>query len=232
MANASGTYQWYPALADLIIAAYGRCQIRRTALTVDHLADAAMAANLMQVDWSNEQVNLWTVELAITTLNPGVATYDVDPTTVMIMGAYIATEQAPEKHRIIISVDRDTYAAFPDKETPGPPSVYWFNHLISPTITVWQPPDDAQPYTLKYYRARQMQDASAPGGMTPEVPYRFMEAYVAGLAFKLSELYAPARMQELAMRAQATFDKAKQRDIEDSPLRIVPAMSVYTTAVY
>ena len=230
--NSSGTYDWYPALADVMIAAYGRCQIRRTALSPDHLADAAFAANLLQVDWSNEQVNLWTVELVTTTLNPGVSTYDVDPATIMIMAAYISTGQTPESHRIILSVDRDTYASFPDKETPGPPSTYWFNHLIQPTITVWQPPDSAQPYTLNYYRARQIQDASAPGGTTPEVPYRFLEAYVAGLAFKLSELYAPARMQELAMRAQASFDKAKQRDVENSPLRIVPAMSIYTSVVY
>ena len=232
MTDTSGTYAWSPPLSDVIIAAYGRCQIRRSALSPDHLHDAAMAANLLQVDWSNDQVNLWTVELMSTMLQPNVSTYPVDPATVMIMAAYIATEQAPEKDRIIMSVDRDTYASYPDKETPGPPTVYWFNHLIQPTITVWQPPDNGGPYTLKYYRARQLQDASVPGGMNPEVPYRFIEAYVAGLAFKLSELYAPARMQELSMRAEAAFNKAKQRDVENAPLRIVPAMSIYTDSVY
>src|SRR5262245_12852210 len=121
--TSSTTYTWSPALADIIIAAYGRCQIRRTALTTDHLADAAMACNLLQVDWSNEQVNLWTVELASTVLTPGVATYPVDPTTVMIMATYISTGSNPTKDRIITAVDRDTYAAFPDKETVGQPTV-------------------------------------------------------------------------------------------------------------
>ena len=79
----SGTYTWQPALVDVIITAYGRCQIRRTNLNVDHLHDAAMACNLLQVEWSNEQINLWTVELMTTSLLPGVATYDVDPATVM-----------------------------------------------------------------------------------------------------------------------------------------------------
>jgi hypothetical protein len=64
------------------------------------------------------------------------------------------------------------------------------------------------------------------------VPYRFLEAYVAGLAFKLAELYAPARMNELMTRAGAAFEKAKNRDVENAQLRIVPAMGVYTTAVY
>jgi hypothetical protein len=227
----SNTYQWNPALSDLIIAAYGRCQIRRTTLTVDHLFDAAVAANLLQVEWSNDQVNLWTVELMSTPLVPGQATYDVDPATVMIMAAYISTGDTP-KDRIITSVDRDLYASFPDKVTPGSPTVYWFNKQIDPVITLWQPPDDAEPRTLRYYRARQMQDASLPDGLSADTPYRFLEAYVAGLAFKLSVSYAPARTQELFGMASATFTKAKQRDIEDSQLRIVPALSTYTSAVY
>jgi hypothetical protein len=52
------------------------------------------------------------------------------------------------------------------------------------------------------------------------------------LAFKLAEMYAPARMYELAIAAKAKFDRAKQRDVENAPLRIVPAMSIYTTEVY
>jgi hypothetical protein len=227
----SGTYAWFPPFSDVIIAAYGRCQIRRDAIGVDHLFDAAMAANLLQVDWSNEQVNLWTVDLQTTDLIAGVATYDVDPATVMIMGAYISTGE-PANDRIITSIDRDMYAAFPDKTKPGRPTVYWFNHQIEPTITLWQPPDDAVDYTLKYFRARQMQDASVPAGMTPEVPYRFLEAYVAGLAFKLAELYAPGRITELAPRAVGAFQKAKDRDVENSPLRIVPAMGIYVSGVY
>jgi hypothetical protein len=228
----SQTYLWSPPFNDLIIAAYGRCQIRRTALTPDHLRDAAMAANLMQADWANEQVNLWTVDLQTIPLVPGKATYDVDPTTIMIMGSYISTGNDPQKDRIVTSIDRDTYASYPNKETPGSPTVYWYNAQRLPTITLWQPPDDAEPRWLRFYRARQMQDAVLPDDIQAEVPYRFLEAYVAGLAFKLAELYAPARMEELAAAAKAKFDRAKQRDVENAPLKIVPAMSIYTQAVY
>ena len=147
--NSSQTYDFAPSLEDVFIAAYGRLQIRRTSITPDHLHDAAMAANLLQVEWSNDQVNLWTVEMASTPLTPGQAVYDVDPTTVMILAAWISTGNDPEKDRIITSLDRDTYAAFPDKDTPGSPSQYWFNQQILPTITMWQPPDDGGPYTLR-----------------------------------------------------------------------------------
>jgi hypothetical protein len=246
MAPTSGTFAFAPPFADVIIAAYGRCQIRRPAITVEHLIDAAMAANLLQVDWSNEQVNLWTVDKQTINLTPFVDTYDVDPTTVMIMSAWITTGSEPcawappgppqpgaaPRDRILTSVDRDTYAAYPDKVSPARPTVYWFNLTRAPTITLWQPPDDAEPYVLHFFRARQMQDASVPGGLGPETPYRFMEAYVAGLAFKLAELYAPGRMTELAARAIGAFDKAKNRDVENAQLRIVPAMGIYTSSVY
>ena len=92
-ATSSGQFAWNPALSDLIIAAYGRCQIRPQGITVEHLQDAAMAANLLQMEWANEQVNLWTVELISTPLEAGTSTYSVDPATVMIMAAYISTGQ-------------------------------------------------------------------------------------------------------------------------------------------
>jgi hypothetical protein len=257
MATPSGTFGFSPAFADLIIAAYGRCQIRRTALTVDHLQDAAMAANLLQTEWANEQVNLWTVELVSTPLVAGQTTYDVDPTTVMIMAAYITTGQMDitvdstnidadewemptvdstfwpaQKDRIITSIDRDTYASYPDKGGTGTPTVYWFNKQTSCSLTLWQAPDDHQKYVLHYYRARQMQDAMMGNGALADVPYRFLEAYVAGLASKLAEMYAPGRAQELMAKARMTFDNAAQRDIENAPLRIVPALHSYTSSVY
>lgn len=228
----SGTYAFNPALSDLIIAAYGRCQIRRPAITVEHLQDAAMACNLLQVEWSNRQVNLWTVDLQSTALTQGVATYNVDPSTIMIMAAYIQTGTNPPIDRIVTSIDRDTYAAFPDKTTEGEPTVYWHDALINPTITVWQPPDGGGPYTLKYYRARQIQDATVPGGYNAEVPYRFLEAYVAALAVKLGELYAPNELGRLVPMAKAAWEEAKRRDVENAPLRIVPALSTYSSSVY
>jgi len=255
--SASGQFSWSPALSDLIITAYGRCQIRRNELTVDHLQDAAMAANLLQLEWANEQVNLWTVELVSVPLVAGQSTYNVDPTTIMIMATYIttgqqditvdsmsidadewilptvdSTEWAHQQDRILTSVDRDTFGSFPKKNDVGPPSVYWFNKQVGPSITLCQVPDDHQKYVLHYYRARHLQDAVIGDGAQADVPRHFLEAYVASLAFKCAEIWAPARMEELAARAVSTFRQAAERDVEDSPLRIVPALATYTSSVY
>ena len=256
MATPSGTFQWFPALSDVIVAAYGRCQIRRSQLTIEHLQDAAMAANLLQIEWSNEQVNLWSVELATIPLEAGTSTYSVDPTTIMIMAAYISTEEksitvddmnvdgddyyptvdatvmAAKSDRIITAVDRDTYASYPDKLTPGTPTIYWFNQQTAPSITLWKPPDKSKRYVLNFYRARELQDARMEGGLLPDVPRHFLEAYVAALAFKLAELYVPARMAELMQRSQAAFTRAAQRDIEIPTMRLVPALGAYRDSVY
>ena len=255
-ASASGSFAWFPALSDVIIAAYGRCQIRRGQLSVEHLQDAAMAANLLQVEWANEQVNLWTVELISTPLIAGQSTYPVDPATIMIMAAYITTGEmdvtadstepdaddlwptvdgtfwTAQNDRIITGVDRDTFASYPDKHSLGTPTIYWFNQQVGPSIVLWKPPDRSRRWVLNYYRARELQDAKIENGILPDVPRHFLEAYVAALAFKLAELYAPARMAELLARAQSTFQRASQRDIEPFPLRIIPALGSYRDSVY
>lgn len=257
MSTASGTFKWNPALSDLIIAAYGRCQIRRSQLTVDHLQDAATAANLLQLEWANQQVNLWTVELVSVPLKAKQATYDVDPATIMIMATYITTGEQDitvdntnidadelrepsvdaisypnQQDRILTSIDRDTYASFPKKLDVGPPTVYWFNKQVGPSITLWQVPDETRKYVLHYYRARHLQDAVLGDGAMADVPRHFLEAYVAALAFKCAEIWAPGRMEQLGIRAAAAFNVAARRDVEDLPLRIVPALATYTSSVY
>jgi hypothetical protein len=255
--TASGTFAWSPALSDLIIAAYGRCQIRRNQLTVEHLQDAAMAANLLQLEWANEQVNLWTVELISTPLIAGQNTYDVDPTTIMIMATYVTTGEQDitvdnsnidadewreptvdaiswvnQQDRILTSMDRDSYASFPKKLDQDMPTVYWFNKQVGPSITLWPVPDAHRKYVLHYYRARHLQDAVLGDGALADVPRHFLEAYVAALAAKCAELYAPALTNDLIVRAGVKFKNAADRDVEDAPLRIVPALDAYTRAVY
>src|SRR4249920_396841 len=110
-ATPSGQFTWSPALSDLIITAYGRCQIRRAELTVEHLQDAAMSANLLQTEWANEQINLWTVEYASMPLIPGQTTYNVDPTTIMIMAAYVSSGE------FAVTVDNSNFDTDEDQLT-------------------------------------------------------------------------------------------------------------------
>lgn len=224
----SGTYNFAPSVGELVLNAYGRINIRRPELLAQHMVDARMEANLLQTEWMNKGVNLWTVDLITTALSQGVATYTVDPTTVMILDAYIETGAAPNiTDRIIEPVSRTEYASFPNKTTQAPPTVFWFDRLVSPTISVWPVPDGNGPYTLKYYRFRQIQDANLPAGATPEIPVRWFDAFAAGLAHRLARIYAPPLEQIRKADAMEAWQVAATQDVEDVPLYIFPGLSSY-----
>lgn len=224
----SGTYTFNPSGGELIIAAFARIGLRRTALLAEHMADARMEINLMFSAWGNSTPNLWTVDLVEVTLTAGVATYSVAPSTVMILDAYIRTGTGTEQvDRIIWPVSRTEYASFPNKTLEAPPTVFWFDRQLAPTITLWQVPDDQQTYTLRYYRAVAIQDSSPALGQNVEVPPRWLDALVWGLAARLAVIYAPDRAVALDAKAAQSLTEAMEQDVENVPLYIMPAIGGY-----
>lgn len=229
MPTYSGTYNFAPSTAELGLNAFARLGIKRAELTEEHFQNLHVSANLLLGEWSIEVPNLWAVELVTTALTPGTATYNVDPTTVAILDAYISQDNGDGTFTdlIIWPISRTEYASFPEKDQEGRPTVFWFDRLIQPTISLWPVPDPSQPYILKYYRVRQIQDANLISGQNPEIPYRFFEPFTAGLAAKLAEIYRPDMADALSSRAATKFQKAAQQDAENVPMFIIPGLESY-----
>lgn len=224
----SGTAAFDPSGGQIILYAYSMCGLRRTALTQEHMEDARMAMGLMLAGWGNSTPNLWTVDLVEVTLVAGTATYDVDASTVMILDAYIRTGTGDSQtDRIIWPVSRTEYAAFPNKTLEAPPTVFWFDRTLSPTITLWQVPDDTETYTLRYYRCTVVQDISAANGQTVAVPQRWLDAFAWGLASRLAVSYAPDRAQALDAKAKEAVMEARAQDTEAVPVYLIPQLSGY-----
>lgn len=89
----SGTSSFSPALSDVVIEAFSRCQIRPTSLTAQHLFDARMSANYVFSTWSNLQVNLYKVQLFSINLIQGMATYPIPQNVVTLLDSYIRVPQ-------------------------------------------------------------------------------------------------------------------------------------------
>jgi hypothetical protein len=92
-----------------------------------------------------------------------------------------------------------------------------------PSVTVWPTPDDSQTYTLVYWRMRRIDDAGG-GVNTMDVPFRFLNCLVAGLAYYLA-LKVPNAMQRLdVLKAQydEAWELAATEDRETAALRFVP----------
>jgi len=224
----SGTYAYNPSLGELVLYAYNVAGVRNTALAQEHMESARMAANLMLSRWSNQGVNLWAVDLITTPLLEGVTTYSVDGSTVMILDAYIETTSSGQPiDRIIMPVSRTEYASYPNKEQQGFPTVFWFDRLISPTVTVWPVPSADDTYTLKYYRVRQLQDSNFTSGQTVEVPYRWLEAFADGLAFRLAKIWNPQSAIGLKPIADESYTIAAAQDVENVAMYISPQVSGY-----
>lgn len=224
--NVSKTFEFNPNLGELIINAFGRIGVRPTELTPAHMYQGRLSANFVLVEFSNRQPNLWEVDLQIVPLLEGTATYTVPAETVMILDTVISYG-SPETDRVIQPVSRTEYMSYPNKEEEGFPTVFWFDRLISPTITLWPVPDGNGPYVLKYYSVRQTMDAVLANGLTVEVPYRFLDAYVANLAWKLSEIYMPQLEMRMQQKAERAWDIASTQDTENVSLQIYPGLGTY-----
>jgi hypothetical protein len=227
--TSSGTYSWTLSISEGVLASYERIQIRSPSIRQEHMVTARREVNLLFVELANRQVNLWKVELASIPMVSGTATYSIPARTVMILDAYIALNNATtfETDRYVTPLSRTEYASIATKQSPGPPTQFWFDRLISPTIAMWPVPDSSGPYTLNYYFCSQMQDANVAGGETPDLPYRWLDVLVSGLAHRLSRTYAPTLEAIREKDYNRAWEIAATQDTENVATSFAPAIGGY-----
>lgn len=212
-----------------MLAAYERLQIYAPSIRQEHMAAARRELNFLFASWSNKTPNLWEVIRTQTTLTAGVATIDIPAKNVTILDASIVLNfgQSNESRRYITPISRTQYLSFANQQITGQVTCYWFDRLISPTVTFWPVPDDGGPYTFDYFSVTQMQDANLAGGETPDVPYRWLDALVAGVAHRLARIYAPALEDKRKVDAMEAWEIAAAQDVEPSPITIAPGVGNY-----
>ena len=221
----SGTYAFNPALGEIVLYAYQNIGVRPTSVLQEHMESARMATNMMLSRWSNQGVNLWAVDLVTVPLVEGQTTYAVDGNTIMVLDAYTTTDSGID--RVIMPISRTEYASYPNKTQQGFPTSYWFDRLVSPTLTLWPVPDGSSATILKYYRVRQVQDANLQNGENVEVPYRWLEALSDGLAYRLARIWAPQMAVALKAQADESYQIAAEQDVENANTYISPMIGGY-----
>lgn len=220
----SGTANWNPDFAEIAEECWERCggELR----SGYDLRTTRRSLNLLFADWSNRGVNLFTVEQGSQLLTPGTATYTLPADTVDLLDHVIRTgagNAATQADLTITRISEPTYSSIPNKLTQARPIQIWVQRLNTPQVTVWPVPDASQTYTLVYWRLRRIQDAGD-GVNTMDMPFRFLPAMVAGLAYYLS-MKVPGgleRMQVLKAQYDEAFEMAAAEDRDRSAVRFVP----------
>lgn len=242
----SGSYNFNPSLGEIVIYAYNMIGIRATSLVQEHMTSARMATNMMLANFSNRGVNLWKVDLVTVPLTQGVSVYSVDPSTVVILDAYLSIDNGTGTltDRIILPVSRTEYASYPNKSQQGFTTVYWFDRLTSPTdmigpgdsqtppvsgpqVTLWPVPDGSSAKYLKYYRLVQDQTANFSNGQTVDIPFLWMEAFADGLAYRLAKIWNPQMAVGLKAAADESYQIAAAQNVETAQQYISPQLAGY-----
>ena len=221
----SGTANWTPDMAELIEEAYERAGLEiRDGY---QFRTARRSLNFLFQEWANKGLNLWTVEAAEIALTQGVATYDLPEDCIDIIEHVIRQNQGNTYNQVDIIIPRialPTYAAIPNKLAQGRPiQVYVNRQTPIPTITLWQVPN-SDSYIFRYWYLRRTQDAGKPGSNTMDVPFRFVPALVAGLAYYVA-LKSPESMDRVGLLKQMyeeAWDLAAAEDRDRAPVRFVP----------
>lgn len=223
----SGVADFDLDLVELIEEAGERCgyEIR----TGYDFRTARRSLNLLFADWANRGLNLWTLEQGTIPLVAGTSTYDLPADTVDLLEATIRTGTGTSQAELILSrISASVYASIPNKNQRGRPYQMWIDRQIVPRVVLWQVPDQNSLYTLVYWRLKRIQNAGD-GVNTQALPFRFLPAMVAGLAYYLA-LKVPGgmdRLQVLKAQYDEAWMQASDEDREKAPVRLVPRMLGY-----
>jgi hypothetical protein len=103
-----------------------------------------------------------------------------------------------------------------------------YNNYL-PNVNIWPTGNPGTQYTFVYWRLRRVQDAGT-GITTEDIPFRFIPAMAAGLAYHLSMKIAdvdPTRIVGLKAAYEETFQLAADEDREKAAIRFVPRNMFY-----
>lgn len=198
---------------------------------------ARRSLNLMLAEWANRGINLWTIEQGVHNLNANQATYDLPVDTVDLIEHVIRTNAgtAIQNDIAISRMSVSTYASLPNKTATGRPIQIYINRRsgattptssplpVYPQFTLWPIPQTSNTYQLVYWRLKRMLDAGN-GVNTQDIPFRFLPALVAGLAYHVAVKLPKSadRIPLLKQMYDETWQEAADEDRERASWRLTP----------
>ena len=226
---------------EIIEEAYERCGVQ--SVSGYQLKAARRSLNILFQEWGNRGIHFWEIGTTNIDLVEGQAEYlfyrassdGTSATTTPTNGIYGIADIMLASYRNnyntttqtdlpLTKVDRSTYAAFSNKLTKSTPSQFWVQRFISNvTFTIYPTPNStAADNYINIFYVRRIQDADSTYTDATDTPYRFIPSMVSGLAFYLSQKYAPQRSQELKLYYEDELLRALAEDGSAASTYITP----------
>lgn len=234
----TGTSTFNLDLNDLVEEAFERCG--KELRSGYDFRTARRSLNLLTIEWANRGINLWTIEQGTVALTQGTISYPLPVDTIDLLDH--VTRTGTGQNQVDININRiseSTYSTIPNKNAQGRPIQVWVNRqsgatypgtgVNAPSINVWPTPDQSNYYTFVYWRLRRIQDAGN-GVNSQDIPFRFLNCMVAGLAYYLAMKLPdvnPDRIGMLKADYEQQFQLAADEDREKAANRYVPRILPY-----
>ena len=187
------------------------------------LKTARRSLNILFQEWGNRGLHYWQIANNDITLVADQAVYTMfrstgdgtsDATAVYGVDDILEAvyRNSSNVDTPLTKINRSTYQALSNKTSTGTPTQYYVQRFIDKvTITLYLTPGSSEAGNkLNYYYVKRIQDVGDYTNAT-DVPYRFVPCMCSGLAFYLSQKYAPERVQAMKLY----YEDELQRDLEE-----------------
>ena len=211
----SGSKNFELQVDEYIEEAFERCGLEfRTGYDA---RTAKRSLNLLLADWANRGLNQWTIAQRTLTLSQGTSAYNLGTDVIDILSAVCSRSSSDLSMQ---RLSRDGYIVIPSKTTQGRPSQFFLDRQITPSLKLFPAPENATD-TIIYDALVRMDDADVYTN-TLEVPFRFYPCLAAGLAYYISMIKAPERVQLLKAVYEEEFERARTEDRDRSSFNVTP----------
>tara|TARA_R110002020_G_scaffold223445_1_gene432525 strand:- start:1201 stop:2103 length:903 start_codon:yes stop_codon:yes gene_type:complete len=154
---------------------------------------------------------------ATTTISADPSLTDVQ-STVDILSAVIRRDSVDQQ---ISPIGRAEYLHIPNKTSQGRASQFFFDRQITPTISIWQVPENSTDQII-YDRFIRIQDIDASVD-NADIPFRFLPCLVSGLAYQIGLKRSPQLLPVLKAVYDEDLQNALFEDREKVAYSLVPS---------
>lgn len=217
----SGEYGLDPELAQYVDEAMERVGVDPAILTSRHIRSARRSAGFLLSSWANRGHRQWKFETVSHVTTQGEVEFDLPAGTIEVQTVIL---RRADRDTEMFPISREDYLLLHDKTMQGRPDRYFIDRrrdtdeFTRVRMLYWQAAsNDTDQIVFDLYR--QVEDVGLARN-TLDIPFRFREAFMAGLTAKLAEKYQPERLAEKVALYEREWELARAEDRDSAPLSL------------